>query len=272
MLTMLLLAAAAVGGPPQPDCSAAPGFTPKGEVRTYSTETLFEYMNGNSEGYFAYGFRQMRGVTCTDGKLDLVFDVSEMESPELAWGMFTANRDQKLPLAKFAAASQVTPRRGTFAKGSFYVEVAANPTSSPELIEKFLTAWEKRLPGDSKPPAILGAFPVEGMQVESLRMVPESVLGFRMLRRGFVAQYEHGKAFLIPEASPESAGKVLAQLRQRLNGGEVTALGDEAFQVTDKYLGRVCVLRKGRYLAGAANFPESVDPMPLVKSLASKLP
>jgi hypothetical protein len=270
MLILLLLAAA--GGPPPPDCSAAPGFHQKGGLRTYSTDTLFEYMNGNSEGYFAYGFRRMQGVTCTDGKLDLVFDISEMESPELAWGMFTANRDRKLPLASFAAASQVTPRRGTFAKGSYYVEVAANPSAAPELIGKFLEAWEKKLPGDSRRPALLDAFPVEGLDPESLRMVPESVLGFRMLRRGFVAQYEHGKAFLIPEASPETAAKLLAQFRQRMNGSDAPSLGDEAFQVTDKYLGRVCVFRKGRYLAGAANFPESVDPMPLVKALAGRLP
>ncbi len=272
MLTLLLFAAATAGSPPVPDCTAAPGFTQKGAVRTYSTETLFEYMNGNSEGYFAYGFRQMRGVTCTDGKLDLVFDISEMESPELAWGMFTANRDPNLPLAKFAAASQVTPRRGTFAKGSAYVEVAANPTAAPEIIEKFLATWEQRLPGDSKRPPLLDVFPIAGMQADSLRMVPESVLGFRMLRRGFVAQYEHGKAFLIPESSAEAAAKLLAQFRQRVNGTDTTSLGDEAFQVTDKYLGRLCVFRKGRFLAGATNFPEAVDPVPLARELASKLP
>lgn len=272
MLILLLLAAAAAGGPPPPDCSAAAGFRQKGATRTYSTDTLFEYMNGNSEGYFAYGFRQMRGVTCTDGKLDLVFDISEMESPELAWGMFTANRDQKLPLAQFVAASQVTPRRGAFAKGSYYLEVAANPVAAPELIQTFLETWAGKIPGDGKRPALLDVFPPDGLQRESLRMVPESVLGFRMLRRGFVAQYAQGKAFLIPESSAEAAARLLLQFRQRMNGGDLPSVGEEAFQVTDKYLGRVCVFRKGRFLAGAANFPESVDPLPLVNALAGRLP
>lgn len=271
MWILILLAAAAAGGPPPPDCSAVAGFTQKGKLRTYSTDTLFEYMNGNSEGYFAYGFRQMNGVTCTDGKLDLVFDISEMESPELAWGIFTANRDPNLPLARFAAASQVTPRRGTFAKGNFYVEVAANPTSAPEIIGQFLEAWAQRLPGDSKRPALLDVFPEEGLQPDSLRMVPESVLGFRMLRRGFVAQYAQGKAFLIAEASPEAAARLLAQFRERLNGKPYASLGEEAFETNDKYLGRLCVFRKGRYLAGTANFPEPVDPAPLARELAARL-
>ena len=39
-------------------------------------------MNGNSEGYFAYGFTLMKGVTCVNAAGDqLVIDVSEMGDP-----------------------------------------------------------------------------------------------------------------------------------------------------------------------------------------------
>lgn len=272
MIHLLLLAAFAVGGEPAPDCSAAPGFTQKGVSRTFVTDTLFEYMNGNSEGYFAYGFKQMRGVTCTNGSQDLVFDISEMESPELAWGMFTANRDSKLPLTPLGAAGQVTPRRGAFAKGIYYVEVAANPAGNQALLEKFLAAWDQRLPGSTKRPELLDVFPSAGLKADSLRLVPESVLGFRMLRRGFVAVYNDGKAFVVPESSPEAAAKLLAQFKQRVAAGEAASIGEEAFQTKDKYLGRLCVFRKGRFLAGATNFPENVDPAALAKELAAKLP
>ena len=270
---VVLMAAATAGSPPDPDCSAAPGFTQKGPLRTYVTETLFEYMNGNSEGYFAYGFRRMRGVTCTNGSLDLVFDISEMESPELAWGMFTANRDLKLPLATFSPTAQVTPRRGTFAKGSFYVEVAANPTAAPEIVETFLKKWEPRIEGASGRPALLEAFPPTGLQPDSLRLVPESVLGFRMLRRGLVAQYADGKAFLIPLDSSQAAAALLTQFRQRVSGKEAAApVGEQAFEVTDKYLGRMCVFRKGRFLAGTSHFPAAVDPAGLAGQIAARLP
>ena len=46
----------------------------------------------------------------------------------------------------------------------------------------------------------------------------------------------------------------------------------DAFQVTDKYLGRVCVARKGRYLAGYGNLADGQDAAALVKALASRLP
>lgn len=272
MMSVLLLAAWTAASGPTPDCAAVPGFTQRGALRTFVTDTLFEYMNGNSEGYFAYGFRQMKGVTCTNGKVDLVFDISEMETPDLAWGIFTANRDSKLPVIALGASGQVTPRRGAFAKGVYYVEVAANPGGDQALVEQFLTAWDRRIEGSKTRPALLDAFPVKGLNVDSLRLVPESVLGFRMLRRGFVASYEQGKAFVVPEASPEAAAKLLGQFRQRVNAASPADVGEEAFQAADKYLGRLCVFRKGRFLAGATNFPEGVDPLPLVKELMAKLP
>ena len=43
------------------------------------------------------------------------------------------------------------------------------------------------------------------------------------------------------------------------------------FQATDKYLGRMCVFRKGRYIAGYAITAEGTDPAPLATALAAKV-
>ena len=45
--------------------------------------------------------------------------------------------------------------------------------------------------------------------------MPESVLGIRILKRGYVAQYDFGKAFVVPEDSPEAAAAVMQKLRAR---------------------------------------------------------
>jgi hypothetical protein len=155
-----------VAGSPPPDCAAVPGFTQKGRC-AYAIDTLFEYMNGNSEGYFAYGFQRMQGVTCTNGTLDLVFDISQMETPDLAWGMFTANRDPKLPLTALGTVGQVTPRRGAFAKGVYYLELAANPVGDQALLERFLAAWDRRIEGATARPALLDVFPARGLKADS---------------------------------------------------------------------------------------------------------
>ena len=129
---------------------------------------------------------------------------------------------------------------------------------------------EKTVEGGTEPPAALNWFAPEKQQ--SLRLVPESVLGIRLLKRGYVAQYDFGKAFVVTESSPESAGALMQKLRTRFGETAPTTIADDAFQLQDRYLGRVCIFRKGRYIAGYGNVADGQDPVALAKALSARLP
>jgi hypothetical protein len=200
-----------------------------------------------------------------------VIDVSDFGDPDSAYGMFCANRDLRQPSVKLGMGGQIVPRRAMFTKGQFYVEIAANPEGDhTATLQAWTAALEKTVEGSTTPPAALSWFPTEKQQ--SLRLVPESVLGLRLLQRGYVAQYDFGKAFVVTEASPESAGALMEKLRARF--GETTAvpIAGEAFQVNDRYLGRLCIFRKGRFVAGYGNVAEGQDPVALARALAARLP
>ena len=113
-------------------------------------------------------------------------------------------------------------------------------------------------------PAALAWFPADGQK--SARLVPESVLGLRLLKRGYVAEYEFGKAFVVQESSPEAAAAVMDKLRARFG-----ASGDP-LQLTDRYLGRLCFIQKGPYIVGYANVAEGQDPSALATALAARVP
>jgi hypothetical protein len=276
MMTLLaVLLAAQAPTLPAPECSVVPGWTQQGDSRSYDVETLFDYMNGNSEGYFAYGFTSMKGVTCVNAAGDqLVVDVSEMGDPDRAWGFFVTNRDQRSPVERIGSAGQVLPRRATFAKGRYYLEIAASPDKDHrQALRAFVTALEPRVPGPAGTPDAAGWFPAEGLHPESIRLVPESVLGLRVLKAGFMGQYPLGRAFVVPEATPGAATDTMQKLRARFAGSEPLAgVGDEAFTAQDQYLGRLLVFRKGARVAGVANVAADADATPLAKALAAKLP
>jgi hypothetical protein len=277
MMTFLvaLLAAQATASFPAPECGVVRGWTQKGEARSYDVETLFDYMDGNSEGYFAYGFTLMKGVTCVNAAGDqLVIDVSEMGDPERAWGFFVTNRDQRSPVERIGSAGQVLPRRATFAKGRYYVEIAASPDKDHrEALRAFVTALEPRVPGPAATPAAVAWFPTDGLRPDSVRLVPESVLGLRVLRTGFMGQYAVGRAFVVPEATAAAATDTMEKLRARFEGSSpVTGVGDEAFTAQDRYLGKLLVFRKGARVAGVSNVAADGDATPLAKALAQHLP
>jgi hypothetical protein len=215
----------------------------------------------------------MNGVSCLAGETTIVFDVSEMAGPEAAYGIFAANRDPRQKTEKIGMAGQVLPQRAIFCKGKYFVELAANPVKDySAVLRSFVVAMEKRIEGRTALPEAVSWFPIERLIPDSIRLVPQSVLGFRMLQRGFVAQYESGKAFLVPEKSAASAAALLEKLKDRIGETQPAKVGEEAFQATDRYLGKLCVFRKGAYLGGFVNLKANEDAVALASSLAARIP
>ena len=269
----LLLAGPLLGVMPAadaPSCRLVPGWTQQGAARSFVADNLFEYMDGNAEGYLIYGFQKMQGVTCKQGEVTLVIDISDMGSADSAWGILTANRDSRQPAAAIGMGGQIVPRRAIFAKGDTYVEIAANPEGDyTATLKSWTAALEKIVPGGTATPPALTWFPQEGQT--GIRLIPESVLGLRLLKRGYVAQYDYGKAFLVLESSPADAAATLQKVSARFGGTTPVQVGDQAFQFEDKYLGKLCFFRKGRYVGGWANVTGK-DALSLATTLAAKLP
>ncbi len=273
LLAALLAAGVAAGAGIEPDCSAVAGWSQKGDVRTFVPDNLFDYMDGNAEGYILYGFRRMTGITCVSGENSIVIDISEMESPEMAYGIFAANRHPRHDVRKIGAQGQILPSRATFTKGRYYVELAAiGDRDQEDTLEAFAKKVEPMIPGTTDLPSALGWFPKGGLDPDSVRLIPRSVMGLRMLRHGYIASYEQGRAFIVPEDSADAAAVLMGKLRERLNETQAVEVADEAFTGEDRYLGRMCVARKGRYVAGFAALKSGADGAALTSALAARIP
>jgi hypothetical protein len=273
LLTVLFAAGLARAQEPL-NCHFVPGWEQSEPKRQYVADNLYDYKDGGAEGYLVYGFVRMTGVTCKSGEDTLAIDISEMNDADSAYGMFAANRDPSLPIAAIGMGGQMQPQSASFAKGKYYVELvvtAANPNSDrTAVLQAFAAGIEGRLEGRVTAPEALAWFPKENLI--STRLVPESVLGLRLLKRGYVAKYKQGQAFIVIEASPESAAEVLKKLREHFDGASPAAVGDEAFQVKAPYLDGICIFRKGRTLAGYANLPDPGQAAAQAAQLVARIP
>jgi hypothetical protein len=237
----------------------APGWTQSGPARSYVSDTLYDYMDGNSEGYLIYGFKQMRGVTCKAGDVSFVIDISEMNDAEAAWGLFASNRDPRLPTEGIGIAGQIVPQRGIFVKGTSFVEISASPTSKDHnvALRTFLKAMEPGIEGATVAPGPVNWFPKEGLDAASIRLIPQSLLVLSLLKKGYIAKDDYGRGFVVRHHPAESAVQVMQKLRERFGESQPGKLADESFQANDKYLGTLVMFRKGAYVAGFVNLTDS---------------
>lgn len=279
LLWMSFAGAAPAGAAPAtpPDylnCHFVPGWEQSGPARDYVPEDLYDYKDGAAEGYLIYSFERMRGIDCKSGDTTLAIDVSEMTDPDSAYGIFSANRDPKEPITKNGMGGQLLPQSLLFAKGKYFVEIVETDgkanSDQREALKAFAAKMDPLLAGRDTPPAALQWFPAEG-QV-SIKLVPESVLGLKILKRGYVAQYERGQAFVVEEASPQSASETMKKLRERFEGAAPAQIGDEAFTVKAPYLEGMCVFRKGHFIGGYTNLPNGAEAAAHAVSLVSRLP
>jgi hypothetical protein len=256
------------------DCHLAPGWEASGPVRQFTAENLYYYKDGAADGYLSYGFARMSTIDCKSGADALTIDVSEMNDADAAYGLFTSNRDPKLPIAPIGMGGQIQPQSASFAKGNYYVEiveVADNPEADhTAVMQAFAAGLQQRLQGRETPPEALQWFSKENL--DSVRLIPESVLGQRLLKRGYVAKYKQGQAFIVLESTPQSAAEVFKKLREHFDGATSAQIADEAFQAKAPYLDGICVFRKGRFLAGYANLPDAQQAAALSAKLATRIP
>jgi hypothetical protein len=274
LLFALALAAVPAGAQDFLDCHFAPGWEASGAKRQYVADNLFEYKDGGAEGYLSFGFARMTGITCAATGKTLDIDVSEMADADSAYGMFAANLDTSVPVAKIGMGGQVQKQSATFAKGKYYVELV-ELTDNADLddsaaLHDFAAKMLEHLEGRETPPEALDWFAKENLT--SIRLVPESVLGLRELKRGYVAKYRTGQAFLIQEATPEGAAATMKTLRARFASASAVTLGDEAFKTTVKYLDGICIFRKGKTIGGYANLPTAEDAAAQAVALAARIP
>jgi hypothetical protein len=271
---VLLLAAPSVRAQAYLNCNFEPGFEQSGPKRDYTPDNLFEYRDGAAEGYLIFSFSRMQGIDCKSGSTILSIDVSDMSDADSAYGMFAANRDPRQPIQKIGMGAQVLPQSLLFAKGKYFVEIietdGSTDSNQTTALEAFAAKIEPLLEGRTTPPEELAWFVPENQ--ESAKLVPESVLGLKILKRGYVAKYNQGQAFIVVEQSPESAAEIMQKLRDRFGGAIPATIADEAFQVKAPYLEGVCVFRKGRILGGYTNLSSAAEAAAKAAKLLERIP
>lgn len=280
LLLAVFLAGGCGCGPLLPPSQTAPGWDYSEPPTAYDPETLYHYINGKARVYRDYGFVRLDHAqfASPDGKAVIDVDLYDMGSPEGAFGIYSLERGEELPLHYKKRLGYMIGSARFFWKGRYYVAITS-PVSSDETVRAIhsLSGYlENSVRGERGSLPMLAAFPEENKIAESEQYFAMNFLGYEFLGGGFTASYmEPGgrfKLFISSKDSPDEAQKTYARLKGTLSQGgkflgEERGIGRSAFRAHDEYLGNWLVSLNGVHVVGSVGFQD----LPAAQSAVSRL-
>jgi hypothetical protein len=154
-----------------PGAGAIPGWTPAEAVRTYSRQTLFDYIDGASEYYFTYSFEEVAtGRYANEGGMELIAEVWRLTEPEDAFGLFSGyGGGEPAPVGNANDAVLDPGSRLIFWQDRFYVNLSALAAVSDEDLNRFGDFISKSLPSGGGRPKLVSRLPAGGLIAGSVK-------------------------------------------------------------------------------------------------------
>ena len=191
------------------------GIKPMSPTEFYSSDNLFEKIDGRAPAYQGFNVQQLRCrsfsvLAATDSFVD-VYEY-RFDNPVDAFGMFALERDPKGRSLEFAADGYSGEMGYFYRQGAVYVQIIASDTK-PETLALAKAIAENRakeLPADDHGLAGRRKLPADGMIADSVAFVLENAQGQADLKEVFQAKYKFDGAelpFFIMVATPDDAAK-----------------------------------------------------------------
>jgi hypothetical protein len=254
-------------------------------IETYTTENLYEKIDGKAPLYTDSGFEKLstqRFVSQDDVNAIAevyLFDMGAVKNAFSVYSVQTRAEAEFLPGLTFAYK---TTNAVFFVHGRYYAEMLGF-VDSPQLVNamvEFARNIQTNLPaGADTKITELGFFPQENLLGGSTKLYLTSAFGFEGLTDTFIARYElDGEivaAFLSKRSDPADAQKTADSYFKFLidNGGTVKQAASTAIEgkVVDFYGTTEIVFAKGTFVGGIHEAESQPAAEKLAEVLAKKL-
>ncbi len=219
-----------IGLMPGPD--EVKGWEPLEKARVYNRDNVFDYMDGQSELYFTYGFQEVTVQRYKPPRgANAVVELYRTGSDADAYGLFTfysIGGAVSLGAGGAAQPGQVI----VFWQGPYFVRVFADKGTTEEAaLLSLAQAVSNKLPKGGQRPALVSKLPAEGLRATSIKffhrkmaldnilfLSGENTLNLSDSTNGVVAEYQRAgqrlSLLVIEYADQAEAGEGLASLRK----------------------------------------------------------
>jgi hypothetical protein len=256
LLTVMVMAKA------QTDAKLFPGidgWKNPDSLSTYTSDNLWDIINGAADGYLLYDFEEMTmgDYTKPDGQY-ITLEVYRHQTPEDAFGIFSQERPSKANYIDLGGQGYQEEANLNFFAGRYYIKIRCSGKSDADAksVRNLGESIVNLINPASKIPSQVAIFPVEGKVLNSEQYINDNFMGYSFFKNAFVANYlvkgSTFNIFIISNTSPELSKSMLESLLKN-NGKTQGNFQQGIFDIKDKYNGNMKILWKGKYLCGIYN-------------------
>lgn len=261
----------------------------------FTKDTLFETIDGASDGYIAFGFAEMARGTYkpaqpTEGVDEINVEIYQFNDELGAFGKFGQERSACAAAEGVGVNWCLRQSDLLFWEGKNLVKVQTfdDSKAAEAAILEIARKVAEAIPGEAQAPKMLERFPAEGKVTGGGGYSPRDLFGFVGLKNAFTHAYQPaGDAYkdspvtlFAAEVGEADAKALLDSIRKTAegqkavqdNGGikAIEGVGDEAFMYQDS-LGTHTFILKGGVVAGGREFKDAEVARALTTALHQSL-
>ena len=261
---------------PFPDVALLGSEAPRGDITTYSSDTLWEKINGEAELFRQFGVTRAAFAFYEHPEdIDRSLELAIYAFPDSisAFGLFATFRSPGEPSEDLGNGAVIGSHQGYLWHGGFFITADAFGSQEVRAAAIRRALFEIAATLDPAPPVPL---PLETFRKTvapaTVSYRPDHVLGREMFPPGLEGTLARGtRVFTTTEAT--SADGVLAAYRTLLENPEETRHGDiTLLSGVDPLLGPVTVAARGGRLAGARALPDEEGLLDVLRRLLRPSP
>lgn len=228
--------------------------------RYYTKENLYEYIDGNCELYFSYGFVKLLNAfyhNITDSSQEISVDIYDMGTSLQAFGVYSSMIYPDYEYDQIGVEAILSSQEIRFWQNHYEVEIRSNFSENAiSIMKQFASTISQKIPAGELLPEFRWLVP-ESQLPHTLKYIATGFLGQDSLPGGFEAQYEINdivvKGFVINCQNANWSKKYLSYLLRAQNqfkDAQIEIIAD-GFYSFHQYTGYMVVKQFDRWLYGA---------------------
>lgn len=248
----------------------------KSELKVYTSETLWEYINGAADYYLNYNFEKLEVTEYALTESTYIkAEVYIHNSPLNAFGIYAYERPSKAEFFALGAQGYMQHSALNYFGENFYIKVHSNQTDeeTKKTIKIIAGKIAEMNIESSEQPNVFAAFPHEKKIKNSEKYYPHNYLGYDFFHSALEVTYKKNenkfKLFIMQGKNPEDV-KTMLQNYFEFVGLDATPEQGKVYEVNDTFNDLVVLILKENSIYGVYDTDDKKTAKAYLKLLSTK--